>query len=116
MQLEKVFHITVYTPPEQAEIILQAIMKVAPLNYGKYQQVAWISAQGSEQFQPVSGSNPAMGKPGKTTRHPSVKIDFTIPRDPQLLDQVITEGIYPHHPWEEPVIIIRKSQAARKFS
>ena len=43
----------------------------------------------------------------------SVKVEFSIPRDKDLLEKVITEGIVPNHPWEEPVIIVTTAQEVR---
>ena len=114
MNLEKVYHVAVYAPPTQVDAILNGITAVTPLRYSNYEKVVWFSEPGTEQFQPATSANPAVGTPGKISRLPSVKIEFAIPRDLDLLKKVITVGIYPHHPWEEPVIIVRKSWAVRK--
>lgn len=88
---------------------MSGILKVAPLTYGRYDQVAWWSAPGTEQFRPQKGSHPSLGEKDKLERTGSVRLEFAIPRNEELLRRVLIEGIAANHPWEEPVIYIEES-------
>ena len=46
------------------------------------------------------------GKVGEMERVPSVRLEFVIPRDQALLERLLTEGLIPSHPWEEPAVFI----------
>ena len=51
-RLAPVFTIEVQTLPEDTDRILDAVMKVHPLSFGRYQRNASISAVGKETAQP----------------------------------------------------------------
>jgi hypothetical protein len=104
-----VYRITTFVPLENLECLLEGIIRVVPLQYGKYDRVAWWSAVGTEQFRPLQGANPTVGSEGKIERVPSVRLEFTIPRYRALLERVLTVGLIPHHPWEEPVVFVDES-------
>jgi hypothetical protein len=36
----------------------------------------------------------------------SIELKFLLPRNEELLNQVVEEGIRPAHPWEAPVITV----------
>lgn len=105
-----VYRITVFVPPEHLERLLSSIRAVVPLRFGEYDDVLWFSSPGVEQFRPLPGSHPTLGKAMERTRHPSTKVEFSIERDPSILSKVIEEGIRPGHPWEEPVIFVAEMQ------
>jgi hypothetical protein len=44
----------------------------------------------------------------------SIELKFLLPRNKELLDQVIEEGIRFAHPWEAPVITVDKCRIAGK--
>lgn len=113
--MEKAYRITVFVPPAQFEEVLSSITKVLPPNSGKYREVFWWSAPGTEQFRPTEGSNPTSGSSGELSREDSIEFKFLIPRNKELLNQVIVNGIRPAHPWEEPVIVIDKCQITGSF-
>jgi len=108
-----VYKITTFVPQDKVDCLLEGVLKVTPLLYGRYDQVAWFSAPGTEQFRPQAGSNPTLGQSDITERGMSVKLEFAIPRSEQLLHRVLKEGIAAYHPWEEPVIYITESLATR---
>lgn len=91
-------------PEENIAKIISAVNEIIPLQYGKYDCVCWSSLPGEEQFRPLAGSNPTAGKEGELTSEPSVRLEFSVPKDGKLLQRVIDEAIVPNHPREEPVI------------
>jgi hypothetical protein len=109
LKLNSVYRITTFVPPEHLDRLIAGIVNVTPLTYGRYDQVVWWSAPGVEQFCPRAGSNPTLGQADQLERSPSIKLEFAIERDKQLLDRVLQDGIAAHHPWEEPVIYITES-------
>ncbi len=109
MVLKPVYRITTFVPLDRLETLLTGITSVVPLKYGRYDQAAWWSAEGVEQFRPLPGSNPSSGTQGHISRVASVRVEFIIPRDPLLLDKVLTLGLIPNHPWEEPAVFVDES-------
>jgi len=101
--------VRVQIPPDDVTRVLAAITSIAPLRYGKYEQVAFRSNTGTLQFKPLEGS-----KPGETDlfQLPSDEISFTLPQDNQILAAVI-EAIFESHPYEEPVILIQPVMSTR---
>lgn len=111
--LKKMYRITLFVPPSHLEGILENIMAINPLKYGKYDSVMWWSNEGTEQFRPLDGAVPAKGETNTVSRLPSVMVQFSLPHDDEVLNRVIMEGIIPFHPWEEPVIQIHEILATR---
>ena len=114
--MEKVYRVTVFVPPAQLEDVLVSITRVLPANSGQYGEVFWWSAPGTEQFKPLEGSNPTSGSVGELSRMDSIELKFLLPRNKELLNQVIEEGIRPAHPWEAPVITVDKCRIAGNSS
>ncbi|HYK02231.1 MAG TPA: PLP-dependent transferase [Thermoanaerobaculia bacterium] len=112
MHYEDVYHVTTFVPPDALKGLVEAIARTVPLRYGRYEQVAWWSATGTEQFKPLPGSNPSLGAAGEVKQAPSVRLEFVIPRDVAILDRVMTLGISPraNHPWEEPAVLVEESR------
>jgi hypothetical protein len=110
MVLQKMYRITTFIPPEHLDELLDGVSREVPLQYGHYDQAAWWSAVGVEQFRPMPGAKPTFGEIGRTERVPTVRIEFAIPRDAELLMRFLTRGLIPHHPWQEPAIFIDESQ------
>jgi hypothetical protein len=104
--MEKAYRVTVFVPPAQLEEVITSITRVLPANYGKYGEVFWWSAPGTEQYRPLEGANPSSGTIGELSRMESIELKFLLPRNEELLNQVVEEGIRPAHPWEAPVITV----------
>jgi hypothetical protein len=104
------YRITTFIPPEHVDSLLQGIGREMPLRYGHYEQSAWWSAVGVEQFRPIPGAKPTVGEIGRTERVPTVRIEFAIPHDADLLERFLTRGLLPNHPWQEPAIFIDESR------
>lgn len=111
MVFKPVYRITTFVPVEKLEALLDGILKVEPLKWGKYDQVAWVSEGVTERFRPLPGSNPTAGTVGELEKVDSVRLEFMIPRDQALLERLLTEGLIPSHPWEEPAVFIDETVA-----
>jgi len=109
MILKPVYRITTFVPSDKLQALLTGVSEIVPLQYGHYDQVAWWSAEGVEQFRPLPGSNPSSGITGQVSRVASLRVEFIVPRDPVLLEKVLTLGLIPNHPWEEPAIFVDES-------
>jgi hypothetical protein len=112
MVLQQVYRVTIFVPPEHVDALPEGVEREVPLKYGLYDRAAWWSAVGVEQFRPLPGANPTFGEVGRTERVPTVRIEFAIPRDPVLLTRLLTRGLIPNHPRQEPAIFIDESQVA----
>ena len=114
--LVPVFTIEVQTLPEDTDRILDEVMKVHPLSFGRYQRNASISAVGKETAQPEPDSTTTTHvegfEAGSTETYPMVELKISIDRDPAALANVMDAIIYAHH-YEEPVIFVREDWASR---
>jgi hypothetical protein len=60
--LKPMYRVITFVPPEYLAGVLESIRRIIPLRYGQYDSVAWWSAEGTEQFRPLAGANPTVGK------------------------------------------------------
>lgn len=115
-RLEPVWTLEIQTIAEDTDRILDAVMKVHPLSYGRYRRNASISAVGHETAQPEDGStttNHVDGfKAGGTETYPMVELKISITRDLEALARVMDAVIWAHH-YEEPVIFVREDWVSR---
>ena len=114
--LVPVFTVEVQTLPEDTDRILDEVMKVHPLSFGRYQRNASISAVGKETARPEPGSTTTTHvdgfEAGETETYPMVELKISIDRDVKALAKVMDAIIYAHH-YEEPVIFVREDWASR---
>jgi hypothetical protein len=83
------------------------------LEYGKYDRVAYIDAEGMEQYRPLAGSK--AGAQQTVTRTPSRVVTVSVVHDRAMLQKVV-DAIYQAHPYEEPVIYITEGWRSRSTS
>ncbi len=111
-----VWTLEIQTLPEDTDRLLDAVMKVYALSYGRYERNASISALGRETAQPMEGSTTtthvAGFQAGATETYPMVELKISIPRDISILERVMDALHYAHH-YEEPVIFLREDWASR---
>ena len=110
LRLEPVFIITVNVPTDDAEAVLRSVTKAVPLQYGDYDQVAYLSSAGYEQFRPLEGSR--AGEQQELSAYATTQVTFCIPKDQVALAKAL-EGAQDAHPYEEPVIYVREGYASR---
>lgn len=111
MSIRPVYRITVFVPPEHLDSLLEGVEREVSLVFGPYDRSAWWSAAGVEQFRPLPGSNPTVGQTGQVERVPTVRVEFAIPRDWDLLATVLAHGVIANHPWEEPAVFVDEALA-----
>ncbi|MCD5325321.1 MULTISPECIES: hypothetical protein [Pontibacillus] len=114
MKLLPIYRIRTFVVPEHLENVIEGVLAIDELKYGNYKNVAWHSNDGVEQFVPSEDAVPTEGEAGERTKVTSVRLEFSIPRDEDLLKRIIEEGIYPNHPWDEPVVQVTEEQEARR--
>ncbi len=111
-----VWTLEIQTVIEDVEKILDAVMEVYPLSYGRYQRNASVSAVGMETAQPEPGSTTDKHiedfEPGSTETYPMVELKITVERDSSILEKVMDSIHYVHH-YEEPVIFLREDWVSR---
>lgn len=110
-----VWTLEIQTLPEDTDRILDAVMAVHPLSYGRYQRNASISAVGAETAQPEPGSTTTHVEgfeAGGTETYPMVELKISIERDLAVLEKVMDTVLEVHH-YEEPVIFLREDWASR---
>ena len=113
---EPVFTLEIQTLPEDTDRILDAVLQVHPLGYGRYHRNASISAVGKETAQPQPESTTTLHKagyrPGATETYPMVELKISIERDVSALERVMNAILEVHH-YEQPVIFVREDWASR---
>ncbi|WP_027955634.1 hypothetical protein [Halobacillus kuroshimensis] len=114
MKLVDIYRVKTYVIPEYVENVIQSVLSVDDLQVGQYKNVMWQTKDGMEQFVPSGTAVPTEGKKGEIERVTSLRIEFSIPRDEDLLTKVIEQGIYAAHPWDEPVVQVTEEREARK--
>lgn len=115
-RLEPVYTLEIQTLAEDTDRILDAVLKVHPLGYGRYGRNASVSATGYETARPQDGSTTTTHKPGYTAggteSYPMVELKISIERDVSTLEQVMDAVLQVHH-YEQPVIFVREDWASR---
>jgi len=114
--LEPVWTLEIQTRPDDTDRILDAIMAVHPLSYGRYQRNASISAVGKETAQPEQNSTTSTHVEGfvagATETYPMVELKISVERRLTILETVMDAVLEVHH-YEEPVIFIREDWVSR---
>ena len=111
-----VWTLEIQTLPDDVDRILDAVMSVYPLSYGRYRRNASISAVGKETSEPKDGSTTTthvegFGAGGRET-YPMVELKISVERDLGVLERVMDAVLHAHH-YEEPVIFVREDWASR---
>ncbi len=111
-----VWTLEIQTVIEDVDKILDAVMEVYPLCYGRYQRNASVSAVGMETARPEPGSTTDKHiedfEPGSTETYPMVEVKITVERDNSTLEKVM-DAIHDVHQYEEPVIFLREDWVSR---
>jgi hypothetical protein len=93
-----VYRFIFHVPSSEAEAVKEAVFAAGGGRIGKYDSCCW-QTEGSGQFRPLAGSNPAVGEHGRVERIPETKIEFICRRE--SLGSVV-EALLKHHPYETP--------------
>lgn len=115
-RLEPVWTVEIQTVAADTDRILDAVIKVHPLAYGRYGRCASISAVGAETGRPQANSTTTNHKPGyvagSTETYPMVELKISIERDVAALERVMDAVLDAHH-YEQPMIYVREDWASR---
>lgn len=115
-QFVPVWTLEIQTLPEDTDRILDAVMEVHLLRYGRYRRTASISAPGQETTQPEADSTTTTHvegfEAGGTETYPMVELKISIERDLAILERVMDAILYVHH-YEQPAIFLREDWASR---
>lgn len=112
--VERVWQLEIQATPEDVEKIIDSVMAVDPLIYGRYQRNAFVSAVGSETYLPEESSTSAvhLDAAGKVQTFSSVLIVISVPQDRATLAGVL-DAVRDVHHYEEPLIFIKDCWASR---
>ena len=106
IRMEPLWQVAFQAPEEDVDRIFDKVTEFAPLNHGKTDRTAFRTACGIEFYRPREGT--PTGAEDKLRKRPGVvEVAFFIPRETEMLDQVI-EAIYEVHSYYEPVITVRE--------
>ena len=111
LRLEPCLLVSLQAPEADVERIMAAVTRLAPLAIGRYDRNVFQSAAGIEYYRPLEGA--VAGAEGETRRRPGiVEVSFQLPRDQELLAQVV-EAVFQTHSYQEPLIVVREGLASR---
>jgi len=109
-RLERAYFVIVHVPTADVDKVMKSVIAAVGLEYGKYDQVAYIDAPGLEQFRPLDGSK--AGAQRRATRQPTEVVSFSLSHDTALLQKAL-DAVYAAHSYEEPVIYVSEVWRSR---
>ncbi len=93
-------------PLEDLDRIFDQVKNITPLEYGKTDQNAYRTAPGFEYYRPMADT--PTGAEEETRKRPGVvEMAIAIPRDTDLLGEII-ELVYEYHSYYEPPISVQE--------
>ena len=113
-QLVNRYFICVYVIPDKVEEIVRAVKQIDDLLYGDYKWVHWISDEGTEYYNVTKSAGKDVPE-DQVNSNPTVKLEFSIKSDEELLHKLL-DKIIEVHPWDEPVIRVSKIKETRVLS
>ena len=96
------FKICVYVPEKSVETVKQALFDAGAGRIGNYDSCCW-QTEGTGQFRPLAGSNPAIGSQGEVEFVREVKIELVC--EDELVARAV-QALRDSHPYEEPAFDI----------
>lgn len=112
-RLERAYLVTIHVPNADVDKVLESVVTAVGLDYGKYDQVAYLDAPGLEQFRPRAGSK--AGAQSEAGRVSTTKVSFSVPHDTTVLRKAL-DAAYKAHRYEEPVIYISEVWRTRAIN
>lgn len=109
-RVELAYYVECHVPNAEVDKVLHAVAEAVKLEYGKYDQVAFIDAAGLEQFRPLEGSK--AGQQASAGREPTTNVSFSVPHDLVMLKKAL-DAIHKVHSYEEPVVYIHEAWRTR---
>ncbi|MEM7289342.1 MAG: hypothetical protein AAF412_03035 [Pseudomonadota bacterium] len=115
-RLERVFTLEIQTLEDEVDRILDAVMAVNPLLYGRYERNASVMTGGKETTRPQANSTTTTHKEdyehGKAMTYPMIELKISVERDLAVLEAIMDVILDLHH-YEQPVIFVREDWASR---
>ena len=105
--MQPVWQLAFIAPAPDVDRIFDAILAVSTLEHGKTDHNGYLSRDGVEYYRPQEGT-PTGAEQGIRHRPNVDDMRICIPRDTQLLKDVI-QAIYQSHSYYEPVIIVTEA-------
>ena len=99
--IEQGTRLLIQVPQQAAARLLQAILAQEPLHWGDYDQVAYTSSTGVQQFRTLPQARNRATAQAVTVD--CVELQIFVPKQGQDLEPLLC-AIYYAHPYEEPVI------------
>ncbi len=104
-RLERAYFVMVHVPAADVDKVMKSLVGAVGLEYGKFDQVAYIDARGLEQFRALAGSK--AGAQSRATREPTRVVSFSLTHDTALLQKAL-DAVYAAHVYQEPVIYVNE--------
>ena len=98
------YKICVYVPEKHVENVKQALFDAGAGRIGNYDSCCW-QTEGTGQFRPLEGSNPAIGSFNKIEQVGEIKIELVCEDD--LVKEAV-QAMRKSHPYEEPAYDVWK--------
>ncbi|MFD1152650.1 Nif3-like dinuclear metal center hexameric protein, partial [Saccharothrix hoggarensis] len=89
--------LTTYVPVDRAQRVLDALHAAGAGTLGDYDTVAW-TVDGTGQFRPLTGANPAVGEVGRLERLPETRVEVVLDRRRRA---DVVAALRAAHPYEE---------------
>jgi len=112
-RLERMYLVSFHVPSGSVDKVLQSLATAVGLEYGKYDHVSFIDAEGLEQFRPLAGSK--SGAVESVEADPSKVVTVSLIHDTTVLHKAL-DAIHQVHPYEEPVIYVTEGWRSRSTS
>lgn len=102
-RLERAYFVMVHVPAADVGRVMRSLVGAVGLEYGKFDQVAYIDAPGLEQFRALDGSK--AGARSRAAREPTKIVSFSVTHDTTELQKAL-DAVYAAHSYQEPVIYV----------
>ncbi|WP_076258450.1 hypothetical protein [Intrasporangium flavum] len=96
-----------YSPVGSTEDVLAAVFAAGAGAIGDYTECAWW-VEGTGQFRPGPGANPAVGVVGELETLPEHRVEVTFPRERR---GAVVAALRAAHPYEEPAFHVLETGA-----
>ncbi|MFG6565901.1 hypothetical protein ACGYLI_16920 [Sulfitobacter sp. 1A13421] len=105
-EIEEGFEISLQVPTAHTAQLLEAIYRTDTLRYGDYDRVSFTTAPGLQRFRSLPGGRNAASETVLEVQ--CEELSFFVGSQEQVMEVVQT--VHDHHPYEEPVIVVRTVQ------
>lgn len=97
-----------YVPIDQTDVVMAALFEAGAGRVGDYDMCAFVT-EGSGQFRPRRGADPAIGVVGELTHVAENRVEITFPR---VIRALVVLALRQAHPYEEPAFHVLSNEAS----